>query len=268
MIPGVGAWMGRQKWTRERIIKEIQVLHQAGESLSARNVGRLGFSGMVGSAYKPELFGGWRAAVRAAGLDPAAVCTRRRQWTPERVLGRIRQLHAGGADLSHGAVKRQEQYLAIAAREFFGNWPAAIKKAGLEYDEIRRHAWWSREKIVQMIRELHADGVALSHAKMRQRHSALVAAAGSPRYFGSWERAVEAAGVDYDVVRCGTRWDRAKIIAKIKELHREGKPLNNAGMRQLGLRGMVEAARRERNFGSWAGAVEAAGLDYEEIRRH
>jgi hypothetical protein len=45
-------------------------------------------------------FGAWQRAIRRAGFDYELVC-KRRHWTLERVVQRLKQLHREGADLSH-----------------------------------------------------------------------------------------------------------------------------------------------------------------------
>jgi tRNA A37 N6-isopentenylltransferase MiaA len=261
--------MGRRKWTKDRIIQEILALHKAGEPLSTRNMARLGYSGMVTTSYKPELFGGWRNAIRAANLDPRKVCTRRRKWTRERIVQRIRELHEQGEDLSHSAAKRNHQYLVVVAADSraFRSWRAAVEAAGIKYDRVSKHDYWSEEKIVQRIQAIHRRGGSLSHEEAKRKYGPLVSAASSRRYFGSWANAIHAAGLDYDEIRRISRWDKRKIVQKIRELHRQGRELNNSSMRRMGYRGMMEAASRPRNFGSWAKAIEAAGLDYDSIRK-
>jgi len=198
--------MGSRRWTREAIVEEIRDLWEAGESLSTRNLSRLGYSGMVTAAYRPGLFGSWREAVLAAGLDPKEAFRRQRKWTRERILNRIRQLHAAGRDLSYAAAKREQQYLVTVASapRFFGSWEAAIEAAGIDYSTVRKRKRWSREKIIEHIREIHREGGQLSLADVKHSHSALVAAAASPRYFGSWRAAVEAAGIHYGMTRKST----------------------------------------------------------------
>ncbi len=224
---------------------------------------------MVTTTYRPDLFGGWRAAVTAAGFDPNVVCQRARKWTRERIIERIRQLYEAGADLSHSAAKRHYQYLVVVAckPEMFGSWRAAIEAAGLDYSTISKHRSWTKQRIIEEIKRLAAAGESLSHDEAKRNHGALVSAASSRRYFGSWAAAVEAAGIDYQKVRKNNRWKKETIIATIRELHRRGERVNNANMRRLGYRGLMEAAARPHNFGSWAAAVEAAGLDYDEERR-
>ncbi len=224
---------------------------------------------MVTTAYRDDMFGSWRKAVEASGVERPSDPARRRKWTRERVIEAIRELHRRGVDLSHSAAKKENQYLVVVASHdrMFGSWRAAVEAAGLDYSEVSKHESWSREKILRRIRELHQQGESLSHDSAKRRHGALVSAASSPRYFGSWERAIRAAGLRYDDIRRIESWDRAKILAKIEELHARGVQLNNANMRRMGYRGMMEAASRPSNFGSWEAALREAGLRYEEIRR-
>ncbi len=261
--------MSRRKWTREKIIQTIEDLHTAGHSLSTRRMAELGYSGMVTTAYKDEFFGSWRDAIRAAGLDPKEVCKRKRKWTEERIIQEIQRLHRQGEDLSHSAAKRNHQYLVVVAVDdrMFGSWRNAIAAAGLDYERISKHRFWSKQRIIEEIQELHAQGEDLSHEAAKNSHGALVSAASSKRYFGSWRAAIEAAGLDYAKIRKINRWTQDKIVATIRNLHAQGKSVNNSNMRRMGYRGMMEAASRESNFGSWAAAVAAAGLDYDAIRK-
>lgn len=199
--------MGPRHWTRDSILQEIRDLWEAGESLSTRNMSSLGYGGLVTAAYRPELFGSWRAAVMEAGLDPKEALGRRRKWTRERILGRIRELHAAGHDLSYGAAKHREQYLVVVAGlpRFFGSWRAAVEAAGLDYGRVRRRERWTREKIVERLRLLAPEGDRLSMAAARREHGALVAAAVSPRYFGGWRAALRAAGIECPAARRRSR---------------------------------------------------------------
>jgi hypothetical protein len=261
--------MSRRKWSREKIIEDITKLQQEGYSLSTRSMAELGFSGMVTTSYKPEYFGSWRNAIVAAGFDPKQVCRRKRKWTSDRVLERIQELHRAGEDLSHSSAKRNHQYLVVVAinNRFFGSWREAVEAAGINYEDVSKHEYWSKERISERIRELQAAGESLSHEDAKRNHGALVSAASSPRYFGSWGAAIRAAGLDYDDIRKINRWTRDKIIKTIQELHTEDKSINNSSMRRMGYRGMMEAASRPENFGSWAEAVKAAGLNYEEVKK-
>lgn len=258
--------MRRKKWTREKILEIIRGLAESGHSLSTRHMAELGYSGMVTTSYKPEFFGGWRQAIMAAGYDPKVVCKRKRKWTKETILQRIRELYEAGEDLSHSAAKRNHQYLVVVAinKNFFGSWRKAIEAAGLDYEKISKHEYWSKERICQRIRELYEQGEPLSHEEAKRHHGALVSAASSPRYFGSWGAAIRAAGLDYDKIRKINRWNKEKIIERIKQLHAAGQDVSLTNMRRLGQRGLIDAACREENFGSWEAALRAAGIEIEQ----
>jgi hypothetical protein len=252
--------MSRRKWSREKIIEEIERLQREGHSLSTRSMAELGFSGMVTTSYKPEYFGSWRKAIETAGFNPREVCLRKRKWTREAILQAIRDLHARGEDLSHSAAKRHHQYLVVVAinSRFFGSWRAAVEAAGVSYEEVSKHEYWSCGRIIDRIRELHAAGESLSHEEAKRHHGALVSAASSPRYFGGWGAAVTAAGLDYNAIRKINRWSRETIVQAIHQLQSQGRAVGLTQVRQAGLRGLADAACRPDLFGSWEAALEAA----------
>jgi len=132
--------VARRKWTRERIIQELQDLHAAGEALTVANMRRLGYGPMVSAAYQEDMFGSWRAAVAASGLAYEQAALRRHKWTKARVVARIQQLHSQGQDISYRGIKAYQQYLLTAARrrENFGSWRAAVEAAGIDYDQLAK----------------------------------------------------------------------------------------------------------------------------------
>jgi hypothetical protein len=85
--------------------------------------------------------------------------------------------------------------LIATARRRFGNWGAAVEKAGLDYASIRRRRRWNKEQILSEIREMNEKGADLRSGMARQENPALFAAACKPRFFGSWGKALEAADI-------------------------------------------------------------------------
>jgi hypothetical protein len=131
---------------------------------------------------------------------------------------------------------------------------------------------WSRELIIMRIRALRAQGSDLTPGMVSARDGPLVSAA--ERYFGSWPAAVAAAGVDYAQVRASGRqrrrwriskWSCEKIVAEILWLHRAGEGLSWA-VAERKYPQLCAAAAKKCYFGSWRAALEAAGLDYDEIK--
>jgi hypothetical protein len=78
--------------------------------------------------------------------------------------------------------------------------------------------------------------------------------------FGSWRKALEACGIDYESSRNNKKWNREKIRKEIKRLNNSGSPLRPSVLRRNGRTKLISAA--EYHFGSWRKAVESCGIDY------
>lgn len=179
-------------WTKEIIVGKIQELHRQGVDLSFRAMMLSKYNAMVYAAIRPKHFGSWKAALEAAGL-PAEEIYRYRSWDEEKILNEIRKLKQMGADLSSKTMDETANPLIATARRRFGNWGNAVEKAGIDYSSIRRRRRWTREMIVEGIRELRDQGVRLLSHEVRRHNPALFAAACKPRFFGSWSQALKAA---------------------------------------------------------------------------
>ncbi|HOJ20542.1 MAG TPA: hypothetical protein PLY56_03330 [Armatimonadota bacterium] len=131
---------------------------------------------------------------------------------------------------------------------------------------IRNLFRWSKDEIAMEIRSLYLDGEELNYTSVEKNHLALLRAA--CRYFGSWKDAVEFAGLDYSKIRKYKTWTKAKIIERIQELHRQEVDLSWRNISTKVDPALAAAAVRANRFGSWRAALEAAGLNYDEIRRY
>jgi hypothetical protein len=120
----------RPTWTRESAIEEIQRAHRAGRKLN-----HAAWKGHSLSRAVVDLFGGWDAALEAAGLDPGLVRVYRKPWTGEDLLAEIRRKHAAGEPLNAKDV--QPNHIRRPACRMFGSWDAALVAAGLEPSRIR-----------------------------------------------------------------------------------------------------------------------------------
>jgi hypothetical protein len=186
------------------------------------------------------------------------------RWSKDEIGLEILRLYASGQPLSYGEVQRNNLRLLRAATRYFGSWKGAIEYAGLDYARIRRYRIWTRERIVEQIRKYHREGKDLSW-----RHVSLIldpplaAAAIRANRFGSWQAALEAAGLDYDEIRRHRSWDADQVKEELRRLHAAGESLrvSDAAEREPAL---VAAARR--HFEGWYEAVIAAGIDELEAR--
>ncbi len=120
---------------------------------------------------------------------------------------------------------------------------------------------WSKEKIVETIKDLKKQNVDISASNISKNQIPLFTAACSRRYFSSWSNAVKAAGIDYDqILEAGkarrrkklTKWSKEQVLEAVRKA--ESQNLLTTYRDRLAL---YSAARRE--FGSWKQALEAAG---------
>ncbi len=125
---------------------------------------------------------------------------------------------------------------------------------------------WSKESIGLEIVSMYESGENLNYASIAANNLALLRAA--TRYFGTWEAAVNFAGLDYDAIRRYKSWTRPRIISRIQELHAEGVDLSWRNVCLNVDPQLAAAATKKSHFGSWREALEASGLDYDAIRRY
>src|SRR5579883_2019088 len=85
-----------------------------------------------------------------------------RKWSKESIGLETVSMYESGENLNYSSVAGSNLALLRAATRYFGTWEAAVNFAGLNYDEIRRYKSWTRERIIERIRELHDQNVDLS----------------------------------------------------------------------------------------------------------
>ena len=175
----------------------------------------------------------------------------------------IVRMNDEGVDLNYAKIAQHQVALLRAATRYFGSWKSAIEYSGIDYQGIRRYKSWTKESILDRIRELHANGEDLSWRHVSTIVDPQLAAAATKRkHFGSWKAAVTEAGLDYGSIRRYQEWDEEMITSAIVELHKQGIDLNAKSMEEYDIT-LITAARRR--FDSWDKALTAAGLDYKKI---
>ncbi|MHA1888639.1 MAG: hypothetical protein ACTSX0_11465 [Promethearchaeota archaeon] len=261
----------KKKWSKNKIVEKIQELHKRGEDLSHVNM-KATNSALVSAAFSKNYFGSWENAIQSAGLDYNKI-RKEERWGKETVLDKIFRLHQAEENLNAKYIHDNYSSLHWAAGKYFGSWKNAITEAGLDYETINLYSKWSKQKIIDEILKLYESGEKLNHAHVNKIYPALTAAALSRNHFGSWRKALEAAGLDYDEVRESVgikkteEWSKEKIVDEILELYNSGEDLNANNMRKVNI-ALYGAAVNKRYFGSWEKAIEAVGLDYDEIKRY
>jgi hypothetical protein len=124
---------------------------------------------------------------------------------------------------------------------------------------------WTKTTIVQELKRLHRARADISYNHMASTAQSLVSAAAVQ--FGSYRKAVELAGIDYLSVLRRPRWTRQAIIKLIKQARRGGQDLNWGAVtkRRDELGRAAFAATQTRLFGRWDRALQAAGLDADDV---
>jgi hypothetical protein len=203
----------------------------------------------------PRRFRNWGRALRAAGLDPKEH-HRPAGITLQVVRAWIRSRHRSGlsirdSDTRH-ALKRKVR------RETGSTWAAYVESLGIPYPGGIRRLDWSREAVLAAIRRRRREGLPLNSVAVREESQALTHQARIR--FGSWDAALQAAGIDPVRVRLNhAKWTRAEVITALRRRHGEGRPLRLRDVRAEEPR-LAKAAQRLFPS-SLARALRAAGLD-------
>jgi hypothetical protein len=123
-------------------------------------------------------------------------------WSKELVVEKIQQRERLGLSVSGGTVSKEFVSLYRAARRYFGTWEQAIITAGLKYEEIRRFQpveILSRAEIIEKIIAYNDSGKPLSSSRIQETDYLLYYNA--RREYGSWAKAIAAAGFDYTRIK-------------------------------------------------------------------
>ncbi len=117
------------------------------------------------------------------------------RWTKEEVIRQIKRAKRAGEPLNRAAVIERGDDLtralwAATRRGLFGSWPRALTAAGVDASSEACYERWDKQSICWELRQLQADGVAMTRRAVAEESQALASAA--VRHFGSWSAAVRA----------------------------------------------------------------------------
>jgi hypothetical protein len=186
------------------------------------------------------------------------------RWTRKSIIAEIKRLHEANEELYYSKAEENHLNLVRAAGWHYGTWRRAVEAAGIDYESLSRYQRWSKQRIIDRIRDLHEQGHELHwRAVSTQLDPALAAAALRPNGFSSWREALAAAGFDIDEVARYKEWDEEKVLKAIRKRKRAGLSMHSKSL-QTEDQSLFCAARRR--FGSWDGALNAAGMKAEKIR--
>ncbi len=125
---------------------------------------------------------------------------------------------------------------------------------------------WTHDTILGEILRRYETQQDLSYSGLSRENLPLLRAAA--RHFGSYPLAIAAAGLNYDELRRYRNWTNERITNRLQELVSQGADLSWRHVSTKLDPTLAAAAVKRHHFGSWRAALEAAGLDYDTIRRY
>jgi len=188
-------------------------------------------------------------------------------WDKEQIVHALRKLHRSGAPLSYNALAKKKQALVSAAAYHFGSYRKAVSKAGIDYSAVTRRPRWDKPAIIQLIKQSHRRGEDLHWSAVTTRRDELGKAAFAslqPRLFGSWDRALHAAGLDADEINRYRKWNKDSVLYVLRQRYRDHEPLNSGAIQREDP-GLHAAAVR--HFSSYDAALRAARIDPDKVRQ-
>lgn len=141
---------------------------------------------------------------------------RDRKWSRSKIIKEIKNLFSENKNITPKEIREKYSLLYQATQHgtHFNGWREAVRKAGLlsKYDELvkvqykrviqirKRTRIWSRQIIQKEMKSLYQKGVPLDGGYIRRHYYNLLHTAEHRRYFGSWRKAVESIGINYNAL--------------------------------------------------------------------
>ena len=180
------------------------------------------------------------------------------------VLAELRRRKRAGEPLGYDAISAEPwgQALRNRCRALFGTWAAALHAAGIE--PAKEQTPWRHADKAAILAEIHRRKRAnesLRYGKLYRVKWGAPLVRRAEALFGSWALALLAAGIDPPL---GTmsHWpmaDKADVLAEIRRRNRAGESLRQTEVVREQW-GNAFLWRCITLFGSWAGALVAAGF--------
>lgn len=172
-------------WDAATVVTEIQARRREGQPLAISKAPK----SLTCAARR--IFGSWRAAITAAGIDYNSVLLLR-QYDDEELLAWLRKLARTNPHMSLYDLDKHGQH-TIACRRRWGSLEAAAKAASLKDWPIRiRTPAMSRAAVVQMLRKWQKDALPLQLSAVRQVKGGHHLINSAFHHFKTWAAAIEA----------------------------------------------------------------------------
>ncbi len=242
-------------WDRRSVLRKLRELAGSGVDMGHRAM-HASHPRILDAAKRT--FGSYPNARKAAGVG-AKPLTR---WTKEKIVRELRKVQRSGESLAASRMQKAHPALFDAATHHFERYGNALAAAGFAYEQVRLKRAWTNEQILEELRRLDRKDVDMRSLALRKVDHGLHMAA--YKHFGSYQKALEEAGIDYPPKKPIAGWGRWQLLARLRELHEEGEDLRYEAMKKKHS-SLFFAARYY--FEAYMTAVKRAGLDYDRIVR-
>jgi len=176
------------------------------------------------------------------------------------IIDILKKRYSDSKGLDSSSLSADDASLYNACYNMFGSLRKAIIAAGLDPSIILKRRKWTKDDIITELKKIpHED---LFDVNLKKNHYGLWTAI--MRLFGSRRAALNVAGLINDSL-ISKPWTKETIESEIQRLHFEGQPLNFKFIHKHHSRLLKRA---KFFFGSWGGAVQAAGFDYNHIMKN
>jgi hypothetical protein len=148
------------------------------------------------------LFGGWKNALRFAGLneklDDEFNAINKNYWDQDRIIEQIQLLFQSKFDLTAGFVRivYPELYNAALKKDNFGSWAQALDEAELDFKYLHHNTrtFWTISRIMRTLIDYEDCYGNIQPETIRNLNPSLYKR--SHRYFKSWSETVQKAGLN------------------------------------------------------------------------
>ncbi|MBS3104739.1 hypothetical protein J4234_00610 [Candidatus Woesearchaeota archaeon] len=151
-------------------------------------------------------------------------------------------------------IAKEKNVSTTAIRNYMRELGIFSKKRGLNRVP---NGWWTKERVISEIKKIRAENGDLSANYCMKKRSSLFHAGYD--LFDGWENAIHSTGIDYSIILKHKQWSKQEILNEILKLSKEGVNLSHKNIKKI-RRDLISPS--EYHFGSWAQAVNSAGIDY------
>lgn len=181
-------------WSEKKIIDQITEHYNKGFPISSKAMQK-----QDKNLYNACIthFGNYGSAIAASGYDYQQIRIQQslsKQDVHTRLLKRVEK----GLLLNDDAIQSCDTVLYRAMYTQFGTFQKAIESMGLDYASVRLSDIWDESKIIEILQSRAKEDKILNSSYMRYHHPNLIAA--TCMYFGSYRKACESAGIDYNSI--------------------------------------------------------------------